>query len=37
MSRPSDDGKSWLVGAINLPLSPELGFDVYAVCLVEVH
>jgi hypothetical protein len=35
-SAPSVDGKSWVVGAINPPLAPEVPFDVYAVCLVEV-
>jgi hypothetical protein len=36
-SAPSEDGKSWLVGAINPPLAPEAEWGVYAVCLVEVH
>jgi hypothetical protein len=36
-SAPSDDGKSWLVGAVNPPLSPQVDLYVYAVCLVEVR
>jgi hypothetical protein len=36
-SEASVRGDSWSVSAVNPPGAPEVDFDVWAVCLVEVH
>jgi hypothetical protein len=36
-SEASARGDSWSVSAVNPPGAPEVDFDVWAVCLVEVH